>query len=469
MFAFELEPGSRVVVAFSGGPDSLCLLEILSGLVTAGKLDFKLVACHVDHMLRPCSGSDAEFCQKHADSMGIPFELRRADISSVAADEGLCLEDAARSARYHLLEEVAGEVGASAVATGHHLDDQAETVIMRILRGSGLNGLTGILPGRPISPGSDIALVRPMLEVSRKQILSYLKERKLKWLTDETNTDTSYLRNHIRANLLPLLENQYNPAIKETLARLARSALSASETLRPVIDQAYSEYLLSASKESIYLDLQGLRTANSYLLYGILEKAFGFLGYSGILTSARFELMEEAVRQGRTSGRLQPGAGLSVEFETDRLLITSEPFPDEQEAWEVEVGVPGTTEIEQAGMELVSQVLDRRDFDFELFKTSKSSMEEALDAGKAGSDLKIRPAVPGDSFRPLGLGGTKKVSDFLTDQKVPLRSKRAQLVLTAGGEIAWLMGQRVDGRFALGGETRRVLLLRIEHELGEGP
>ncbi len=468
MLAFELEPGSKVLVAFSGGPDSLCLLEILSGLIGAGKLDIGLIACHVDHMLRPCSGSDAEFCGKHAESLGIPFELRKADISSVAANEGLCIEDAARSTRYRLLEEVAAGAGASAIATGHHLDDQAETVIMRILRGAGLNGLAGILPVRTISPESKIVLIRPMLEVSREQILPYLSERKLTWLTDETNTDTSYLRNRVRANLLPLLESQYNPAVKETLARLAKSALTASEALLPLIERAYAQNVLETSPEIVYLNLPGLQTIDSYLLYGILEKAFSSLGFPGILTSARFEPIEEAIRQGRTAGRLQPGAGLSVEFEADRLLITRLPFPDEQEEWEVDIEVPGTTEIARAGVEIISQIVDGSDFDLERFKVSKSSSEEALDADKVGDKLRIRPALQGDSFKPLGLGGTKKVSDFLTNEKVPLRIKRRQLVLTANGDIAWLIGRRSDSRFALGEKTQKVLLLRVEYEYGEG-
>jgi tRNA(Ile)-lysidine synthase len=306
-----------------------------------------------------------------------------------------------------------------------------------------------------------------MLEITRTQVLSYLRERKLAWLTDETNVDTSYLRNRIRANLLPLLENQYSPAVNEILARLAKLALSASEALQPRIEQAYAENLLENSRDSIYLNLPGLRTADSYLLYGILEKAFSTLGFPGILTSASFEPIEEAIRTERTAGRLQPGAELSLEFQSDKLLITRLPFPDKQQEWEADIEVPGTTGVAKAGIEIASQVLDRSDFDLEAFKVSKSSFEEALDADKTGEKLKVRPVLPGDSFRPLGLGGTKKVSDFLTDGKVPLRAKRQQLVLTASGDIVWLIGRRADGRFALDGKTRRVLLLRVEHELGE--
>jgi tRNA(Ile)-lysidine synthase len=463
----DLPAGSTVVVAFSGGPDSLCLLEVLSGLVNAGKLNIKLTACHVDHMLRPCSGSDAEFARQYAESLGIPFELRQEDVGEAAAELGTCIENAARQVRYRLLEEAALAKGARAVATGHNLDDQAETVIMRILRGTGITGLSGIKATRPISAGSEILLVRPLLGVTRKQIISYLNEKKLEYMTDETNLDTSYLRNRIRAQLLPLLEERFSPGIRHSLARLAQSAASASELLQTETDQAFEMSLLEKSEDSVKLKLAQLQITSGFLLYEILSKAFDILGFHGILTRAKFEAIAAAVHEGRTSGRLTPGAGASVEFQGNSVLVTRLPFPGKIREWEVMLQVPGWTKLEQLGAQLDCEIVDRDDFDLAVFKKSKSTQEEALDADKAGRLLSVRTIRPGDSFRPLGLGGTKKISDFLVDRKVPLRQKAGEAVVAVDGKIAWLIGRRLDERFAVGEKTRRVMLLSVMREMGE--
>ncbi len=461
MSRYSLPAGSGVVVAFSGGPDSLCLLEVLAGLVSSGRLDLRLSACHVDHRLRPCSGSDAKFARRRAESLGIGFALRSEDVGEAAAREGRCIEDAARQVRYRLLEEAARSAGARFVATGHNLDDQAETVLMRILRGTGIAGLSGIKPLRPILPGSAITLLRPLLDVSRAQILSYLKGRDLSYLTDETNADTSYLRNRVRAHLLPLLEEHYSPAVRASLARMAQSAHGATELLEAEIDKAYAAALIENSDNSVTLSLTQLGTAGGYSLYGIVKRAFESLGLAGVLTVARFTPIAHAVREGRTSGRLTPGAGASVEFQDERLLVTRLSFPGPPSEWEVELQVPGVTQVEQLNAAVFAEIVDRRDFDLEAFRESKSSLEEALDAHAAGTARVVRSLRPGERFAPRGLDGTKKVSDFLIDLKVPLRQKGREAVVCAGGRIAWLLGRRLDGRFAVTEGSRRVLLLSL--------
>jgi tRNA(Ile)-lysidine synthase len=459
MAGFDLPAGGSLVVAFSGGPDSLCLLEVLAGLVRSGRLDLHLSACHVDHRLRPCSGSDAGFARRFAESLGVGFELLSEDVGEVAAREGRCIEDAARRVRYRLLEEAARSQDARFVATGHNLDDQAETVLMRILRGTGISGLSGIKPSRPITAGSDVTLVRPLIDVGRERILAYLDGRKLGYLTDETNADTSYLRNRVRAHLLPLIEENYSPAVRTTLARLAQSAREASEVLETIVNEAYSAALLDKSDKSIKLKLESIRTSADYMLYGIVKKAFESLGFAGVLTAAKSSRIAQAVREGRTSGRFTPGAGASVEFHDDKLLVTRSAFPGPPAEWEAELQVPGVTHIERLNGAVYAEIVDRRDFDLDAFRNTKSSLEEALDAGAVSSALTIRSVRPGERFQPLGLDGTKKVSDFLIDLKVPLREKGREAVLCAGGKVAWLVGRRLDGRFAVTGNSKRVLLL----------
>ena len=208
-----LEAGERVVVAVSGGPDSVALLKVLDMLSREYKLT--LIAAHLNHGLRDEADSEEQFVRKLSNEMGITFESKKADIISYRKGSGKCVEDISRDVRYDFLNDVAKRQNAQKIALGHHLNDQVETVLMNFLRGSGPDGLKGMLPVR------DSLYIRPLLGVSRKKILSFLESRKISYMTDTSNTESHYLRNRIRHLLIPQLEMQYNPHLYYSLANMA--------------------------------------------------------------------------------------------------------------------------------------------------------------------------------------------------------------------------------------------------------
>jgi len=220
-----LNKGDRVIVGVSGGADSVCLLYLLNGL----KKEFKLFLhiAHLDHLLRKESGKDAEFVKALAVKLKIPITCARADIKKTV--KGLCLEERARNARLAFLLKVAGKAGAEKIALAHNFDDQAETVLMRIIRGTGLYGLSGISPKRKMGRSF---IIRPLLTIRRKEIEGFLKKKRMGFRTDKTNRDEAYFRNKIRHRLLPLLEKEYNRNIREALFNLAQSAGSDYDYLK---------------------------------------------------------------------------------------------------------------------------------------------------------------------------------------------------------------------------------------------
>lgn len=214
-----ISKGDKIIVGVSGGPDSVCLLYILNSLKE--ELNLKLYAAHLDHMLRKNSGKDAAFVRGLAKKLGIPAVIARVDVKTLAGNGSI--EEVARNARLKLFSKAAKSFKARKIALGHNFDDQAETVLMRLLRGSGLHGLSAIQPKKIINGKT---IIRPLLETRRKDIERFLKSRRIKFCFDESNLDDVYLRNRIRNKLLPLLEKKYNKNIRQVLASLADSSTS---------------------------------------------------------------------------------------------------------------------------------------------------------------------------------------------------------------------------------------------------
>ena len=304
--------GETIVVGLSGGADSVALLDALAAL--ARRRDLHPVAAHLDHRLRPESEADVTFCRALCDGLGVPLHTAAADVEARAERDGGGLEQAARRERYAFLRRVRSETGAAAIAVAHTRDDQAETLLIRLLRGAGATGLGGMRPrvGR---------LVRPMLEVSRAEVLAHLCEQNLPWREDPTNADTRFLRNRVRHELLPYLEARFNPALREGLARTARLLADEAAHLGKEADQLL-ERIARTEADIVVLDRAGLAEAPPAVARMAVRQALRRAGGLARVRAVHVERILKLARADAPAGRRLPlPGGREVRYRQGELRL----------------------------------------------------------------------------------------------------------------------------------------------------
>ncbi len=454
-----LAAGDTVVVATSGGPDSTALLHVLAEL--RRKLGLTLHAAHFDHGLRPDAADDAQCVGEMSRSLGLSYHHGTGGARAYAEQRNLSIEDAARRLRYEFLFGVARDVGAQVVATGHTLDDQAETVLMRVLRGSGLRGLAGI---PPVRTQGDVRLIRPLLDASRSEIEAYLTRRRLVWREDSTNLDLAILRNRIRMVLLPMIEG-YNPDARRTLARLAglmRDEAAAFDALAaPLIDGVLtggSGGVQVAREPFLQLPLALQRRA-------ILEAVRRVRGNAESVAFVHLSRARRLVAEGRAGAVAEFPDGIRVTVLPKSAEVTAAASAGAAPMPEYRLDVPGSVVAPEFGVYLTASEVDAGSP--EAKKPKRPGAEDIMvDQAQAGGWLTLRGPRPGDRFAPYGMGGRmKKVSDYLTDAKVPRHRRRFVPVLAAAsGEILWIVGMRAAEHARLRRETTHAVRV-VAHKL----
>ena len=440
-----IEKGDRVIVAVSGGPDSTALLLALDSLKR--EYGLKLHVAHLDHMFRAAGETkkDREYVSSLSKRLGIPLIFKRIDVPAYAEESGLSLEEAAREKRYGFLLKAAKDAGAKKIALGHTLDDQAETVLMRLVRGSGLGGLRGIPPSRPLDGA---LIVRPLIEVWRKEVEEYLKGMAVKPRQDATNFMRKFLRNRIRHELMVFLK-KYNPNIKEVLARSAQNFSYDYEVLSDAVDRSCKGCLKSKDGYAA-VDLRRLKGKKTGIRRGILRKAIEISkGDLRGIDYSHIEDVEDLIKAGK--GALDLPGKTRIVRTKDSLVFgktkTEAAFP---KVWR-RISVPGSTFI--PGLKLT---FDAR-FTGPDVKLGKSKTAEYFDFGKIKGPLYVRTWEKGDRFRPLGMAKQKKLQDFFIDLKIP-RGKRDKVpLLVSGKDIIWVCGLRLSDSVKIGGGTERIL------------
>jgi len=447
-----LQKGDKVIVACSGGPDSVVLLHLLTQI--KGKYDLKLIVAHVNHKLRGQeSDEDERFVKKLAQDLRLAFYTRSFDVTGIARKKKLSIEEAAREVRYQYLDKLAQRLKATKIALGHNADDQAETVLMRLIRGTGALGLTGmsIVRGK---------IIRPLLQIKREEIEGFLKEQNLDFRIDSSNLRQDYLRNRIRLELLPHLKRNYNPKIIDTLNRTA-SILSAQEDyLREEILKEFGK-VAKAQKEKISLDLDKLFSYDIFLQREILRLVFERLGGGGF--KASFNLVERVLglaQQKKAGRRVFLNKDVLAEISARHLNFYKVKKTEKDQA----LIFPGIVESKRFGIRLDSEAIKRKNLKEKPY--SKDEMTAFLDWDKLKPPFILRNPRTGDRFRPLGMKGTKSLKDFLTDLKVPRYEKERVRVLTSKGEIVWILGYRIGDEFKVRKTTEDVLKIEAK-ESGE--
>lgn len=451
-----LSVGNRMVVGVSGGGDSLALLVVLAAL--REELALALTAVYVDHGLRPGEASvEVALVAAMAAGLAVPFRSGMVGVRDYAEAHGLSLEEAGRELRYRFLRQVAGDLGGALVAVAHHADDQAEELLLRLIRGTGRAGLSGM------ATRNKQGVIRPFLRFSKARLTDYLRERRIAWREDSSNGDPRFLRNRVRLELLPLLEERFNPAIRSGLVRTGRILAAEDALLADLAGEFFRDIIVgSASPDELVLDAARLAAGHPALQRRALE-----LALLELAAPVRFRHIED-LRQlaSGKGGELHLHKGLRVvkadgsvrfSYPVGRVGRRGDPASPEPALFAVEITAPGLWPVAPQVGNLLVEVLDQRPTEAEL----KEANCDYLDAALLSFPLLARQLRPGDRFQPLGAPGRRKVADFICDCKLPAAERTRLVVLESAGRIVALVGQRIDHSCRLTEDTNRVLKVSL--------
>jgi tRNA(Ile)-lysidine synthase len=457
-----LSPGGcTIVAAVSGGPDSMALLGLLCAL--AERYPLKVQAAHLDHGLRgEESEADARYVGESCRRLSVPVVVERTDVAALRTRRRLSWEAAARDARYDFLARVAASVGASAVALGHTADDQAETVLLHLLRGTGMRGLQGMLSlshrrGRDGAP--DATLVRPLLHVTRQETEAYCAEHGIAPRQDSSNRDERFTRNRIRMSLMPRLR-RYNPAVREALTRLsytmARDMAYIDQQVRDVWPRVVAQ-----EPWGLRLDRGVFNSMHPSIQAHLIQHSYAYLAGDGEQMSvAQVEEARRLATEG--AGRsLSLGRGLRLITSYEDMVVTGRAPDSPWPLFESQhLPVPGS--VCTVGWKVAAREIPVPDAADRLHNGGPFCARLSLDA--LGKELLLRSRRPGDRFQPLGMDGSKKLKEFLIDAHVP-RTWRDGIPLVVGQHgVAWVVGLRIAHWARVTPRTRQVVELSLSRE-----
>ncbi len=473
----------------SGGADSVCLLLILSELMP--QIGYSLYALHVEHGIRgEESRADAEFTEQLCRKLGVPFMLCHVDVPRCREETGLSPEEAAREVRYDCYRKACAETGADRVALAHHADDCAETMLFNLARGTGIRGMSGI---RPVSQRtrfieSDVpsgeaddarradniaggfTVIRPLLCLTRAQIEDWLAGRGQEYRTDSTNTDVTYARNRIRANVLPELTKINTQAVPH-MWQLSGQLAQVSDYLDEAAREAGRE-AVSMGDDAVVIDCGSFCEMHPVLQSSLLMQLLGWAaGSRRDITSVHVEQLL-GLMAAEVGTRLSlPGKVTAKKMYDTVELRRRDPdlsgtdapaahteHSDGAQAWETDLIIPGETVLEN-GLRFSTEILEFTDFSQ---KIPPKSYTKWFDYDKINSAVRLRGRCPGDYFQTDADGGHKKLNRFFIDEKVPLALRDSICLLADGSHILWVVGYRISEAYKVTGETRRVLCVTVD-------
>lgn len=446
-----LREGDGVVVAFSGGGDSTALLHALASL--RGELKIKLYACHLNHKLRgEAADGDARFCREFAERLGVPIYMKEMNIAAVAAKRGWNIEEAGRNARTVFYRRAMKRFGAARTVTAHHLNDQAETFLINLLRGSGGAGLSGIAPVR------DGWLIRPLIRCPKSVIEEYLKENDLHYRTDETNADTAITRNRVRHGLIPLLETEYNPRAVSAIAQAAE-IIRAGDELSAELADAFFKKICRAEESSILFERPLFTVLPVHLKRLLIRLAFAeAAGSRRRLTFEQVEDVLAADAAGSRDARLSLPFGFEASIEDEKITIQPAAKDKNSAGFRYVFDIPGVIEIPETGGAWRAEI---EDYSAELVEEAVlNPLIGVFDARTLEGSVTVRSRREGDRMQPLGMRGTKKLQDIFTDKKIPRRRRDEMPVFESGGVIFWIPGAAAGEKFKVSADTKKVAVFR---------
>ncbi len=437
-----IRKNDHIILGISGGPDSMALLYIMNKLGV--DMGFTLSVAHVHHCLRPEADEEADLVKNTCAGLNLPFYLHQVDVAKKASLEKKSQEEAGREVRYQFFSKLLTELKADLIATAHHQDDNAETVLLHLLRGTGIKGLRGILPVN----GN---IIRPLLEINKLEIEDYLKAQGLPYYVDQSNFDPAYLRNKIRHHLIPLLKEEYNPRIVENLNQLAVIAREENQALELEVQNALPQVIVHKDTNSITLNIGELDKWPKAVQKRAIFKVLGSLAGEKGWEASDIEIILDLMTKTGSSKRVHLKKSVNIAKVYDELVFST--FKKEIISFDYILNIPTIISLptgDKYQIELVT-ANDFRAEDYDLY----------IDYDKCTPPLHLRSRQMGDMFYPYGIEGSKKVKDFFIDAKVP-RAKRNDIPLltSSRGDIYAILGYRISSLAKVDQNSQRILAFK---------
>jgi tRNA(Ile)-lysidine synthase len=455
-----VKPGDRILLGVSGGPDSVALLRGLFELKQ--ELNIELEIAHLNHSAREEeSDRDARFVKDLGDSLNIKTWIEKVDVMAQQAASKSSFQETARHLRQEFFQRMMDQIGANKIALGHTSDDQVETVLINLLRGSGLKGVGGMSPVRH-------PYIRPLFYCSRSEVVDFLNDRKIPYCKDSSNEKTDYLRNRIRLELIPYLQEKYNPRITENLFEASGIFRTDNDYLKTLEDHEFDRVVSrSEASETLSMDIKHFTALPLALKRRLVRK--GIQSIKGDLKRISFPHIQKVLhlfdktQKGKRidlPGNLQAVClGDHVEFKRIQESESSILFCEDNRGsnWKKPLSIPGETQVEKAGLTLKAEIIDSSETGFSAEQTDQAF----LDFDKTGETIMIRFFQAGDRLKPLGMDGTKKLKSLFIDEKVPqeIRS-RIPILTTVENDIIWVYGTRIAHAYRVTSDTSKVLFIK---------
>ena len=437
--------GDNILIALSGGPDSVFLFHNLRKLKDI--ISFNLYASHINHMYR---GKDAmhdeEFVRDLCQKYGVRLFVKRKNAAEYAKELKVTEEEAGRVLRYGFFNENLSQIGGGKIALAHNLNDQAETVLQRLIRGTGIDGLSAM----SFQKGN---LIRPMLNVSRDEIMAYLHENNYQYCIDITNSQDIYGRNKIRLNLIPYLEKNFSPNIQATLSRMAEAMERDKKIIEKYIDIKFKELLKDRSGSKLVLDLNLLRALDVGERGRIIRR--GIEELKGNTVNVEMKHIDNAISlmdAGKTGKKIDLTGGFTIEISYDNFIINKR--LDKVPEFEYNIALNEITHIKEVNKTLLARVFEAGT---ETWEDTEDKDSFCVDFDLVKGSLTVRNRRPGDSITPCGMEGSKKVKDVFIDLKIPKEERDSRLIVADDENIIWLEGYRINDKYKINESTKKIL------------
>lgn len=448
-----IEKGDNILVGVSGGPDSMALLYVLKE--AKKKIDFNLYVAHVNHGVRGKEADeDEEYVRKVSNKLGIPFYSIKIDMSNYAKENKLSEEEAGREIRYNFFRQVLSKIGHGKIAVAHNKNDQAETLIMRFIRGTGLDGLKGM----DYKNGN---IIRPLLDVSRDEIERYIKENNIEVRIDKSNFKPIYSRNKIRLELIPFIKENFNENFIDTIYRTSKLMAVDSDFLNKFALEKYEQIIEKEAENKIIINrekfLKQHDSIKSRILRIAIEKLLGHI--KGIEEKHIYDAIK-LVLHNNTGKRIHLPKNIQIGIGYGYFTVEKIDFKNEKTNYEYIIDIEKLTKIDELKCEITTEILNVNEVDIN--KTNR--FIKYFDYDKIYGNLYIRNRRPGDKFFPLGMKGKKKLKDFFIDLKVPRDIRDKVPLLVDDCNIIWVVGYRISELCKVKPETKRVLKIQIKYK-----